>query len=599
MFKIYDGRNKFYQWDIDRKIIVEDNTIKEVHFCNRTDECSLVVETYQENGLTVANVPNILLQNNWSINVYAFDGTYTKFSEKFDVVSRTKPDDYVYTETEVKSVERAVEDAVRAIVESGELKGEDGRGIADINYNKDKGLWNVRYTDNANQYFSGIHPITGQFTYFDDNFSSYPYTNDIEKYSNYRYYNSTKKANLSGDALWMEVNATDNECVGVYNNTPIAGEFNLEFTYWPRMALGSQTPYLEVRMFNGTVTCRINRNGLTWFYATTASGIPYTPTADRLAYVFDDNKTYRIKLVVKLGKISVKIWVDGEVEPVADKTNSVEVVSENINAELLNQNHKPILVFGQITDNNKFYQCVIDNYTIYKEVAKSETNSENEKGVYILPYRPSSFTADDKAFLVEYFKYYAQNGTLMPVDIYYKQSTERYYKALFVVNNSSNNTIFRIGFWNENKDWVEHQYIFSPNVGRYTSGSIHTKPLQPLTWNWVENSYYNEQDYLYIGYSYYSQLKIVGYWDDNTENIFTYNLSAGQANVFEEECGTKYYVAEPYHENRNNTHFYFESNYEIVSDEDAADGVVMRFKSEDGNSYINNGFTVLGYYYWG
>lgn len=100
MFKIYDGRESFYQWDIDRKLIVDDDSITQVHFCNRTDECSLVCETYTENGLNVVNVPNILLQDDWRINVYAYDHNYTKHSTQYDVIRRSKPDSYVYTETE-------------------------------------------------------------------------------------------------------------------------------------------------------------------------------------------------------------------------------------------------------------------------------------------------------------------------------------------------------------------------------------------------------------------------------------------------------------------------------------------------------------------
>jgi hypothetical protein len=101
LFKIYDGRDRFYQWDVDRKLVIEDATITQVHFCNRTDECSLVCETYQENGLTLVNVPNVLLQSDWRINVYAYDTNYTKFSETYKVERRSKPENYVYTETEV------------------------------------------------------------------------------------------------------------------------------------------------------------------------------------------------------------------------------------------------------------------------------------------------------------------------------------------------------------------------------------------------------------------------------------------------------------------------------------------------------------------
>lgn len=101
MFKIYDGRSQFYQWDLDRKLIVEDASINEVHFCNRTDDCSLVCKVYDEKGLRLVNVPNVLLQDSWRINVYGYDKNYTKFSERFDVVGRSRPDDYVYTEEEI------------------------------------------------------------------------------------------------------------------------------------------------------------------------------------------------------------------------------------------------------------------------------------------------------------------------------------------------------------------------------------------------------------------------------------------------------------------------------------------------------------------
>ena len=118
MFSIYDGRQKFYQWDLDRKLIVDDNTINEVHFCNRTDECSLVCEVYDLDGKRVVNVPNVLLQTDWRINVYGYDKNYTKHNEVFEVVRRSKPADYVYTETEIKNYDELAE-RVTQIEENG------------------------------------------------------------------------------------------------------------------------------------------------------------------------------------------------------------------------------------------------------------------------------------------------------------------------------------------------------------------------------------------------------------------------------------------------------------------------------------------------
>lgn len=117
MFRIADGRECFYQWDLDRQIIVEDPTITEVHFCNRTDECSLVVEVEETTvfadakefmTLRTANVPNVILQKSFDIRVFGYDGKATRHDEVFKVKARTKPTDYVYTETEVKNYDDLV-----------------------------------------------------------------------------------------------------------------------------------------------------------------------------------------------------------------------------------------------------------------------------------------------------------------------------------------------------------------------------------------------------------------------------------------------------------------------------------------------------------
>lgn len=106
MFHIADGRAEFYQWDSDRKIIVEDGTINQVHFCNKTDDCSIVVEVYEQDGVRCADVPNALLQDTWDINVYGYDSNYTKYRKRFAVLARTKPADYVHEE--VKSGEEVM-----------------------------------------------------------------------------------------------------------------------------------------------------------------------------------------------------------------------------------------------------------------------------------------------------------------------------------------------------------------------------------------------------------------------------------------------------------------------------------------------------------
>lgn len=114
MFTLKDGRDFMYQWDIDRQIVVDDPSIVEVHFCNRTEDVSLVVEVVD--GL--ANVPNILLQSSFDMRVFGYDGKATRYDAVFKVKAKTKPSDYVYTETEIKSYEY-LENKIREIEEQG------------------------------------------------------------------------------------------------------------------------------------------------------------------------------------------------------------------------------------------------------------------------------------------------------------------------------------------------------------------------------------------------------------------------------------------------------------------------------------------------
>jgi hypothetical protein len=104
--RIKGGRSCFYQWDSGQTVIVEhEGTIHEVHFAHKDDERSLTVITKEiENGVE-ANVPNILLQSSEDIFAYLVfrdeDGTETRKAVKIPVLSRPKPETYVYTESEV------------------------------------------------------------------------------------------------------------------------------------------------------------------------------------------------------------------------------------------------------------------------------------------------------------------------------------------------------------------------------------------------------------------------------------------------------------------------------------------------------------------
>jgi len=92
------------QWDSDRRIIItglESVTDAEVHFASAADNHAYVILPYTESSTVYANIPNILLTQYYTIRVYVYQSNRTISSVDFPIAVRPKPDDYVYTPTEV------------------------------------------------------------------------------------------------------------------------------------------------------------------------------------------------------------------------------------------------------------------------------------------------------------------------------------------------------------------------------------------------------------------------------------------------------------------------------------------------------------------
>ena len=145
MIKIEGGRKTLYQWDLNQRIIL-DNVFAgaQVHFSdehNTEDTCPVLL-TYEENGKTFANIPNIFLQKSGIITVYIYvkeeNEEHTEYFSELLVLPRKKPDDYVYTETEVYSYKKIeermkeAEDKVSKAVRSVNDIGPDENGNVKI-----------------------------------------------------------------------------------------------------------------------------------------------------------------------------------------------------------------------------------------------------------------------------------------------------------------------------------------------------------------------------------------------------------------------------------------------------------------------------------
>lgn len=99
MLTLNDGRSELWQWDTGRTLAV-DADCSQVHFSNKVFGRSIDVDVIDG----AAIIPDILLQTDKDLNVWAFVGTaengYTKISKTFKVNRRNKPADYVFTPTE-------------------------------------------------------------------------------------------------------------------------------------------------------------------------------------------------------------------------------------------------------------------------------------------------------------------------------------------------------------------------------------------------------------------------------------------------------------------------------------------------------------------
>ena len=127
MLTLNDGRAELWQWDTGRTLSV-DADCSQVHFSNKVFGRSIDVDVTDG----VAIIPDILLQTDKDLNVWAFVGTsengYTKIIKIFKVNRRNKPADYVFTPVEQTTIAEiaAIAQSVRDDADAGRFDGAQG-----------------------------------------------------------------------------------------------------------------------------------------------------------------------------------------------------------------------------------------------------------------------------------------------------------------------------------------------------------------------------------------------------------------------------------------------------------------------------------------
>lgn len=127
MLTLNDGRTELWQWDTGRTLAI-DADCSQVHFSNKVFGRSIDVDVIDG----AAIIPDVLLQTDKDLNVWAFVGTaengYTKISKTFKVNRRNKPADYVFTPSEQTTIAEiaAIAQMVRDDADAGLFDGAQG-----------------------------------------------------------------------------------------------------------------------------------------------------------------------------------------------------------------------------------------------------------------------------------------------------------------------------------------------------------------------------------------------------------------------------------------------------------------------------------------
>lgn len=117
-------REMLWQWDYGQRVQLHDVPVgTAVHFSNAAIKPNaLVTEAYEDGEGVYANIPNILLQTAGTLTAYIYledgDEGHTEYRKMFIVRDREKPDDYVYTEDDVKTWV-SLEERIKVLEESG------------------------------------------------------------------------------------------------------------------------------------------------------------------------------------------------------------------------------------------------------------------------------------------------------------------------------------------------------------------------------------------------------------------------------------------------------------------------------------------------
>ena len=140
---IPDGNWGLTQWDVDRYITInglDELADTEIHIASDSDSYgAYVVLPESGDSGTTAVIPNIVLTYAGMVNIYVYQNKRTIYHTAIPVTAREKPDDYIYTPSEVdgyirikeEEAKRQAAEAMREAAEAERVSAEADREVAE------------------------------------------------------------------------------------------------------------------------------------------------------------------------------------------------------------------------------------------------------------------------------------------------------------------------------------------------------------------------------------------------------------------------------------------------------------------------------------
>ena len=187
------------------------------------------------------------------------------------------------------------------------------------------------------------------------------------------------------------------------------------------------------------------------------------------------------------------------------------------------------------------------------------------------------FSAEDLAVLKQIYVGFQTDGKVIANNLWIKESrSSNAYHKIDEINYVDYSTPKRLILLFDSTIMSNGIYVNFDTNGEISSIGYSSSGTSMKDWYWSDDPYLQNL-------SSYASVKIVGYFDSDTEDLTTFHVTTSNNNFFGEENGTSYCFPWGYGEEVNT--ILFTNNwgqFEVI------------FNSNNSHS-----FTVLGYWYWG